>query len=176
MFLNLNQTRFRNSAEFYSLFLLIWEMNNELFVLRNKRRNRIAFELLKKLSTGVDQLREQLRKAIPGKPAQRLYQEYLLTVQGDTDSSANRTRRAAILRSLLWSLYDRKDEKRTFTNEQRRIIWNSDENRLCAKCHRPVKWEDVTIDHILAHTKGGKTNLRNAQLMHRHCNASKGTN
>jgi hypothetical protein len=38
---------------------------------------------------------------MPGKPAQRLLQEYLLTVQGDTDSSANRERRAAILKNLL---------------------------------------------------------------------------
>ena len=174
MFPDLRQTRFRNSAEFYSLLLLIWDMNQNKFVLKDRRRNRIAFELLRNLSTGVDKLREQLRKAIPGKPAQRMYQEYLLTVQGDTDSSANRERRRAILSGLLWSLFDRKAEKRSFTSEQRRILWNNEEKKNCAKCGRPLSWNDFTVDHIIAYAKGGKTSLTNAQLMHRDCNASKG--
>jgi hypothetical protein len=174
MFPDLQQTRFRNSAEFYTVFLLIWEMNTSKLVLTDRKRNRIAFELLRRLSTGVDQLRDQLRKAIPGKPAQRLYQEYLLTVQGDTDSSANRERRRAILYNLMWSIYQRKDEKRLFTSEQRRILWNTDEKRVCAKCKRPLTWDDFTVDHIRAFAKGGKTSLKNAQLMHRGCNASKG--
>jgi len=174
MFPDLQQTRFRNSAEFYTLFLLVWEIDTNEFVVTDRKRNRIAFELLRKLSTGVDQLRDQLRKAIPGKPAQRLYQEYLLTVQGDTDSGANRERRRAILHNLLWSIYERKDEKRLFTIEQRRILWNTDEKRVCAKCKRPLTWKDFTVDHIKAYAKGGKTSLKNAQLMHHDCNASKG--
>lgn len=174
MFPELRQTRFRNSAEFYTLFLLVWQMDHEKLLLADRRRNRIAFALLKKLSTGVDQLREQLRKASPGKPAQRLYQEYLLTVQGDTDSAANRERRATIFRNLLWSLYDRKDDQRGFTAEQRRIIWNSEEKRLCARCHKPLDWKDFSVDHIIAHARGGRTTLRNAQPMHRRCNSSKG--
>jgi hypothetical protein len=177
MFPNIQETRFRNSAEFYTLFLLIWEMNNNNFVLTDRKRNRVAFEILRKLSTGVDQLRDQLRKAKPGKPAQRLFQEYLLTVQGDTDSSANRERRRAIFYNLLWSLYDRKDERRSFTPEQRRIIWNSDEKRICSnpKCRKLLKWQDFTVDHIVAYAKGGKTSLKNAQLMCRNCNSRKGT-
>jgi len=174
MFPELRQTRFHNSAEFYTLFLFVWEMNTEGFVLKDKKRSRIAYVLLRKLSTGVDQLRDQLRKAVTAKPAQRLYSDYLLTVQGDTDSSANRERRREILHNLLWSLFERKDEKRVFTAEQRRIIWNGDEKLLCAKCHRPLKWEDFTVDHIIAYTRGGKTSLKNAQPMHHRCNASKG--
>jgi hypothetical protein len=174
MFPELHQTRFRNSAEFYSLFMLVWLMDREKFILRDRRRNKVGFELLKRLSTGVDQLRDQLRRGIPGKVAQRLFQEYLLTVQGDTDSSANRERRSAILRNLLWSLYDRKDDRRGFTTEQRRIIWHSEDKKLCAKCHKPLSWNDFSVDHVLAHARGGKTTLKNAQPMHRHCNAAKG--
>lgn len=170
----LHQTRFHNTAEFYSLFLLIWQMDREKFVLADKRRNKVAFQLLKSLSTGVDELREQLRKAKPGKPAQRMFQEYLLTVQGDTDSSANRERRAAILKGLLWTLFERKDDKRTFTPEQRRIIWHSEENKVCARCGRPLAWKDFSVDHIVAYSKGGRASRRNAQPMHRSCNSSKG--
>jgi uncharacterized protein DUF262/HNH endonuclease len=176
MFPELRQTRFRNSAEFYSLFLLVWEMQKEKFVLKDRKRNRIAYTLLRKLSKGADELRDQLRSLRPARPAQRLYGDYLLTVRADTDSSANRERRRAILKSLLWSLYERKDEKRGFTSEQRRIIWGTEDKVLCAKCKKPVSWSDFTVDHILAHAKGGKTRVKNAQPMHRRCNSSKGAN
>jgi len=171
---DLRQTRFHNSAEFYTFFLFVWELNKEGFVLTDTKRNEIASVLLRKLSTGVDELRVHLRKVIPLKTPQRIYSEYLLTVQGDTDSSANRERRRDILRKLLVSLFERKDGKRAFTPEQRRIIWNKDEVPTCSKCHRPLTWEDFTVDHIIAYAKGGKTSLKNAQPMHRRCNSSKG--
>ena len=174
MFPDLKQTRFRNSAEFYTLFLLVWEMNTEKRILTDRRRNRVAFELLRKLSTGVDGLRDQLRKAQPAKPAQRLYADYLLTVQGDTDSSSNRERRREILRGLVASVFERKDGKRLFTSEQRRIIWNNDDKRVCRKCRKPLTWDDFSVDHIIAYSRGGKTTLKNAQMMHKRCNSSKG--
>lgn len=127
MFRSLKETRFHNSAEFYSLFLLVWEMHREKLILTDSKRNEMAFALLRKLSTEVDKLREQLRKARSGRPAQRLYQDYLITVQGDTDSSANRERRGKLLKAVLWSLFDRKDERRIFSIEQRRILWNTDQ-------------------------------------------------
>ena len=65
MLAELRQTRFHNTVEFYTLFMLVWEMDRENFVLQDKFRNRIALALLKKLSNGVDELREQLRKATP---------------------------------------------------------------------------------------------------------------
>lgn len=174
MFPELRTTRFHNTVEYYSLFLIVWEMDQAKFVLTDRRTNRIAFELLRKLSTGVDELRTQLRRAVTAKPAQRLYADYLLTVQGDTDSAATRDRRRGLLRGLIWSLYDRKDHKRLFSPEQRRIIWNNDEKGVCAKCKKPMTWEDYTVDHVVAHIRGGRTSLRNAQPMHKSCNSSKG--
>jgi 5-methylcytosine-specific restriction endonuclease McrA len=175
MFPELSETRFHNSVEYYSLFLLVWEMDRDRCVLVDRKRNSMAFTLLRELSTKVDDLRDQLRKAKPGKIEQRLYQDYLLTVQGDTDSSATRERRRQILKGLLWSLFERKDEKRVFSAEQRRVLWNTDQQRLCAKCKKPILWSDLSIDHRKAHTKGGQTTFRNAQLMHKRCNSSKGS-
>jgi len=71
-------------------------------------------------------------------------------------------------------LYERKDEKRGFTSEQRRIIWGTDDKQVCAKCKKPLSWNDYTVAHILAYSKGGKTSLKNAQPMHKRCNSSKG--
>ena len=168
------QTRFRNSAEFYSLFMLIWQMQRDGYVLADRRRNAIAARLLRRLSDGVDELRDQLRRARPAKQGQQLYARYLLTVQGDTDSAASRQRRAEILRGILGPLFDFKDSKRAFSPEQRRLIWNSDESRLCVKCGRKLTWNDFTVDHVKAWIKGGKTSLRNAKLMCRSCNSRKG--
>lgn len=134
----------------------------------------MAARLLRRLSDGVDQLRDQLRRAKPAKQSQQFYARYLLTVQGDTDSAANRQRRAEILRGLLHSLFEYKDDKRTFSPEQRRLLWNSEEKRPCARCHRSLRWSDFTVDHIKAWTRGGRTTLRNAQLMCRSCNSRKG--
>lgn len=174
MFPDLRQTRFRNTADFYSLFMLVWELRDKGFVVGDSRRNRMAQKLLRRLSDGVDELRDQLRRAKPAKQSQQFYARYLLTVQGDTDSAANRQRRAEILRGLLQSLFAYKDEKRTFSPEQRRLLWNSEDKRLCARCRRSLTWTDFTIDHVKAWTKGGRTNLKNAQLMCRSCNSQKG--
>ena len=172
MFPDLKVTRFRNTAEFYSLFMLIWEMGQQKLVLTERKSNRLAFELLKRLSTGVDELRDQFRHAKPVKP-QPPFSDYLLTVQGDTDSAATRQRRVNVIRGLIWSLYEQKD-KRTFSQEQRRIIWNTDTSQKCACCPRKLTWDDFTLDHIVAHVRGGRTRLDNAQLMCRRCNSRKG--
>lgn len=174
MFPDLKHVRFRNSAEFYSLHLFVWEMEQAKLILTDKRRNRMAFELLRSLSNGVDALRTQLRQAVTGKPVQRIYQEYLLTVQGDTDSSAHRDARRRILRNALWSIFERKDEKRGFTEEQRRLLWNSAEKHVCARCNGSLGWDDFTVDHVKAWARGGRSSLKNAQLMCRECNSRKG--
>jgi len=173
MYPAIKQTRFRNTAEFYSLFMLVWQMHRDKMVLKEPRRNKMAFEMLRRLSTGVDQLREQYRRAKAVKPRPP-YSDYLLTVQGDTDSSATRQRRAKVLRGLLLPIYEHKDSKRGFSPEQRRIIWNTDTKKKCSKCRRNLTWDDFTVDHIKAYVRGGKTHLDNAQLMCRPCNSRKG--
>jgi hypothetical protein len=172
-------TRFHNTAEFYSLFMIVWNMRKEKLVLGDRKRNEAAMAMLRKLGAGVDELRDQLRKAQPAKANQRMFADYLLTVQGDTDSAATRKRRAEVLEPMLFPLFERKDTKRLFSSEQRRIIWNREEQHFCAgkNCPTPKKalgWEDVTIDHVLAWIKGGQTALKNAQILCRHCNSKKG--
>jgi len=72
MFPELEATRFKNSAEFYSLFMLVWEMDQNKFVLTDRSRNNIAFGLLSELSTKVDKLRDQLRKVQPIRATEKL--------------------------------------------------------------------------------------------------------
>lgn len=85
------------------------------------------------------------------------------------DVNAKRT-----LRGILGSLFARKDAQRGFTSEQRRILWNTTANRVCATCRCKLTWEDFTIDHVDPHSKGGRSRLDNAALMCRKHNSQKG--
>lgn len=175
VFPDIKTTRFANSADFYSLFVFLWELDRYGCILSDRKRNRQAQRLLVWLSNGVGTVRQQQRKAEGATPDQRLFADYLLTVQGDTDSLATRQRRAEILKRVFGGLFEKKDDQRGFTIEQRRLLWHSDEKKRCPKCRRPLTWNNFTIDHIKPHALGGRSSLSNAALMCRSCNSRKGS-
>jgi len=174
LFPDLHSTRFHNVSEFYSLFMVIWEMLQEGMVVSDRKRNRTAQALLMRLSNGVDKVRDLQRKAKGAERGQSLYADYLLSTQHATDNLAQRKRRAQILRALFSGLFERKDAKRLFSVEQRRLLWNSEEKKTCRSCKRPLDWTNFQVDHVTAHSRGGRTELLNAALLCRSCNASKG--
>jgi len=174
MFPKLYQTRFHQLSDFYSLVVLISKFETEKLILTDRKRNKLAWDLLVAFSDGVDRTR-LLQKNVEGIPANlEKCRDYLLTVTQSTDEISQRRRREEILRGLLESLFVRKDKERLFSPEQRRIIWNSTKERICNKCGEKVTWSDFTVDHIKPFSKGGKTKLDNAAIMHRSCNSSKG--
>ncbi len=175
MFPLLHQTRFQKVSDFYSLVVLLAKFESERLILTDRRRNQFASELLMAFSTGVDLAREKLKRARSLRPGLESYRDYLLTVVGATDDVIQRRNREQILRGLLQSLFERKDEQRLFSVEQRRILWSSVAERKCSECGRPLSWDDLSIDHIKPFSKGGSTRLTNAALMHRRCNAKKGS-
>ncbi len=175
-FPDIRTTRFANSADFYSLFMFLWDIDRQGCILTDMRRNRQAQRLLVWLSNGVGVVRQQQRKAEGASPDQRLFADYLLTVQGDTDSLATRQRRSEIVRRVFGSLFEneKKDRQRGFTIEQRRLLWHSDERKRCPECRKPLSWSNFTIDHIKPYALGGRSTLSNAALMCRSCNSRKG--
>ena len=65
-------------------------------------------------------------------------------------------------------------EPRFFSYEVRRTLY--DTNPMCAICKNQIhSFDDSTVDHIQPYSKGGKTVLENAQLVHRSCGARKHT-
>ena len=174
MFPQLKTTRLRQITDFYTLTVLIGKFEQEGLILTDRRRNRLAWDLLQAFATRVDEVRELQRKAKGARPDQELYRDYLLTVSQMTDDVAQRRKREQILRGILGSLFSVKDAQRGFSPEQRRIIWNTTANSVCAKCGCKLTWSDFTIDHINPHSKGGRSKLANAALMCRKHNSSKG--
>ena len=174
MFPKLYTTRLCQMTDFYTLTLLIAKFEAEGLILTDRKRNRLAWDLLVAFATQVDDVREKQRKAIGVKPDQEIYRDYLLTVSQMTDDVNQRRRREGILCGILGSLFAKKDSQRGFTSEQRRILWNTVVSRKCQECGRVLNWDDFTIDHVDPHSKGGRSRLENSALMCRGCNSSKG--
>ena len=64
------------------------------------------------------------------------------------------------------------DVKRTFSNDDKQELWHED--YICSYCGQKIlSIDDAEVDHILAFSKGGETEMENAQLLHRHCNREK---
>jgi hypothetical protein len=174
MFPDLHTTRFHHVSDFYTLAVLVAKFDGERLILTDRRRNKLAADLLTALSTGVDELRERQKKLGATNTSSDLCREYLLTVLEGTDEISKRRRREQILRGLLENVFLSKDCDRLFSPEQRRILWNTSEDRRCVVCKRPVTWADLQVDHLNPFSKGGRTSLDNAALAHAKCNASKG--
>ena len=68
------------------------------------------------------------------------------------------------------------DYRRFWTEEERMILWMKRDIHECNICgNRIDKYGDeVEVDHIIPWSKGGRTEVNNAQLVHRKCNQKKG--
>jgi len=137
------------------------------FVLDNKRRNRLAWDLLVSLSIGVDDLSRRSRqldfKSLS--PREELFRQYLQAVREGSDREANRRKRHDIICGLIEPIFERKDAKRAFSPEQRRILWNTADERRCKECGCALTWADFHADHVKPFASGGKTELSNAAIL-----------
>ncbi len=165
---DLRTTRFRKRSDFYTLMMLLWSLQQEDTVFEDKKTNAVAAHLLEKFASQVDRLSDLNINRQAFGPNVKAYWD---TVQGHTDSRKNRVARENILREVIKGLFSAKDSLRFYTEEQRRILWHSSREKKCAECGKVLNWNDFTVDHVYAHTRGGKTDLANAQLMCRSCNS-----
>lgn len=76
---------------------------------------------------------------------------------------------------------EEKDEKRAFSELERILIYRKGKG-LCQQCMREgkpeneakVSWSEFQADHVIPHSKGGRTILENGELLCRYHNQSKG--
>lgn len=67
------------------------------------------------------------------------------------------------------------DESRTFSEEIKKELFH--EGYICSYCNNVIlSIDDAEVDHIIPFSKGGKTDISNAQLLHRYCNREKSDN
>lgn len=75
---------------------------------------------------------------------------------------------------MIKQLHCERGNKTLLSPKQRRARWNSEERRTYPECKKPLSWSNFQVDHILAHSRGGRTTFRNPRLTCGRCNASKG--
>lgn len=62
---------------------------------------------------------------------------------------------------------------RLFTADMKRNMYQ--QSQRCAICSQTIHTiDDAEVDHVTPFSKGGATDIQNAQLVHRYCNRSKG--
>lgn len=175
---DMKATRFRQIADFYTLVLLLHRLHSEDFAVskHSSARNKLAGALLTDFGRGVDEVSNKVTQAKGTTANEEPFRQYLMTVREGTDSRSQRETREKLLRTVLEGVFESLDSTRKFNKIQRRILWHASDKKICSICKRPlVRWEDVSVDHVTAYIKGGKTKLSNAALAHKRCNSTKGT-
>ncbi|MCY3801892.1 MAG: DUF262 domain-containing protein [Chloroflexi bacterium] len=62
-----------------------------------------------------------------------------------------------------------KDPQRAFNPLEREYIYWRDRNCRRRGCGAEVAWDEAEIHHIRPHSQGGRTELENGALLHKHC-------
>lgn len=162
---DLRPTRWHRKHEFYSLFVALSFLLDE-YQFPPEQYNEIK-KVLCSFSDDIDKGKSTGNSKIN-------IMEFIKTVTDHTTNKDERVKRTNIVRELIIPFLIAKDPTRDFTEEERRIAWNLSEDKKCHICNNEVtNWNDYHLDHIISHSKGGKTELRNSQITHNICNQSK---
>ncbi len=165
---NLKETRLKQKSDFYSLFAALTDLLRDGYILGEKKYQKIANLILISFSNAVDKYQGTKRgkKEIMG---------YYASTQEGTDTREHRLLRINYLKKLLSPAIGKKDKKRIFSPEVKRLIWNSSSAKRCGICHGPIEtWDELEIDHKKPYALGGLTQLKNGQAAHSACNRKKG--
>lgn len=158
---DLKPTRWHDKLNYYSLFVAFSDLMDNYYFPEERIPNiRAELENFSKLLTTENF----------SVPYVKIYYEAQLTRRANKESRMAKT---TVLRNLLIPHLIAKDSKRDFNEEERRIFWELSKDKKCGVCKKDVKWEEYSLDHIIPHSKGGKTELKNAQITHKPCNSSK---
>ena len=104
--------------------------------------------------------------------------EYGRMMQQGTNDLGSMEERSKILTRRFLQFYpdlEIKDKKRGFNEDERYAIWQR-AGKKCQNSNCDIELEKLSemhADHIVAHSKGGKTKLSNAQALCEACNKSK---
>lgn len=118
------------------------------------------------------------------KPNDDIYSDLSVAMSSGTDGADAITTRHDIITQFIFdnvklTSLPSLDPQRNFTYEEKLIIFRQAKG-LCelehggVKCGHVIDIDDSAVDHIVPHSKGGKTELSNGRLAHRSCNISRG--
>lgn len=169
---DIRETRFRKKSDFYSLVYWFASRIDEM-AFADREAKDMAGALLRKFAFMADSDYASIKKGKDIDTASPTA-AYIQSVREGGDAKSHRKDRDNILSEVLAGVFEGKDPNRCFSELQRRIVWAASSEHKCCACGKKLSWPDFEIDHIKPHSKGGKTDLANAALICKGCNASKG--
>lgn len=107
------------------MVILFARYDSDWLILLDRKRNKLAWDILKSFSVGVDSVRQKQKNFQAPTVAEQMFRDYFSTVLQATDEVSQRQKRIKILDGLLGPLFEKKDINRSFSPEQRRLIWHS---------------------------------------------------
>jgi len=183
-------TRFTNKSDFYSLFIVLNDLIDKKYVTTNTKDNRILGNTLLEFSKAAQIASAELKKydiKNSTKGFDREMMQYVIATRQSTDSLSNRQIRHEYLHKLLKGfILKRKDTRRSFDQNVKGVLWTrllqKTSNPKCPNpntnpgCKKILTYENTHVDHVNPWSKGGKTSLKNAQLICSSCNKQKSAN
>lgn len=184
-----SNTRFRNKSDFYSLFVVLNSLIEQKYVTTNINDNKILGNTLLEFSKTAQSASADLKKYDINNTFKKSYDtelfHYIIATRESTDSQANRSIRNDYLKRLLKGFFlKKKDDRRIFDDNIKGVLWTrllqKTSNPRCPnpnnnpKCTKILTFENTQVDHVHPWSKGGKSDLKNAQLICSSCNRSKG--
>jgi len=114
----------------------------------------------------------------------KIYEDLSWSMSRGTDGAEAISTRYEILTQLLFDDVEMTprpdlDPNRNFSNEEKLILFHrvkgccqlQKDGRICG---RAIDFTDAAVDHILPHSRGGKTTLDNGRIAYSRCNISRG--
>ena len=183
----LRRSRFSKKADLYSVFGVLAELMDLRTVTTNRMANRAARRALMSLNLQIAKIDPKVVRYSIGKGihAGKQLASYVIATREGTDQLVNRERRHELLKGILFPIFTKRlARRRLFPSGHKGALWLASQPKHGRiTCPNPLKntnclgrmtYEQCEVDHRLAYAKGGRTELRNAQLLCRVCNASKG--
>lgn len=122
------------------------------------------------LISHADKIREAVKRV---KMTDESYREDTYAATG---SKVRVIRRIQTIYNLIFNITGNNStdtDRRLFSDDERKMLYESSDKK-CAICGNLIlSLDDCEIDHIIPFSKGGKTELSNAQIVHRICNREK---
>lgn len=116
---------------------------------------------------------DQIRNAINDlKKNDEKYREDTYAATGSKKRVIGRIMAVYNLIAKITGSYGNDDKNRTFSDSVKKELFHA--GYICNYCGNEIlNIDDAEVDHIVPFVQGGKTEINNAQLLHRHCNREK---
>jgi hypothetical protein len=127
---------------------------------------------------------EALERGYSNKPDDEVYSDLSLAMsRGNTGLDGISTRHRIICQYLFEAValkeYPNLDPQRSFSEEEKLILYHRAKG-CCQlalngkECGRSLSFDDAQIDHILPHSREGRTMLENGRVAYKSCNIARG--